>query len=373
MNSLKALLLASIFFYSNISLSSNVDKLILPDGFKVTLFAKDIEAPRQMAEGKKYIFVGGIKGKVYALQKDSVNESAGLNKIIVASGLNNSRGIALKNGDLYFSEVDKIWVIKNIEELLDENKDTELVKTLFNNDLPSESWHGGKWIMFGPDGQLYANVGAPCNVCLDGINKNPVYASIIKLNDENKWDTVARGVRNSVGFDWHPQTNKMYFGDNGRDWLGDDSPSCELNILENENSFFGFPFLHSTDVIDPQYGDDISKLDEEIVLPVLNIGAHVAPTGVAFYNGDSFPNKYKNTLFMALHGSWNRTKKSGYKIIAVQTDKSGNILDVEDFITGWLEGQNVWGRPSAPLVLDDGSLLVSDDKYDAIYRITYEL
>ena len=216
MNSLKALLLASIFFYSNISLSSNVDKLILPDGFKATLFAKDIEAPRQMAEGKKYIFVGGIKGKVYALQKDGVNGNAVLNKIVIASGLNNSRGIALKNGDLYFSEVDKIWVIKNIEELLDENIDTELVKTLFNNDLPSESWHGGKWIMFGPDGQLYANVGAPCNVCLDGINKNPVYASIIKLNDENKWNTVARGVRNSVGFDWHPQTNKMYFGDNGR-------------------------------------------------------------------------------------------------------------------------------------------------------------
>ena len=196
---------------------------------------------------------------------------------------------------------------------------------------------------------------------------------LCKLNDENEWNTVARGVRNSVGFDWHPQTKKMYFGDNGRDWLGDDSPSCELNILENENSFFGFPFIHSTDVIDPQYGDQVSKLDEEIVLPVLNIGAHVAPTGVAFYNGDSFPNKYKNTLFMALHGSWNRTKKSGYKIIAVQTDKSGNILNVEDFITGWLEGQNVWGRPSAPLVLNDGSLLVSDDKYDAIYRITYEL
>ena len=373
MNSLKALLLASLFFYSNLSLSSNLDKLILPDGFKATLFAKDIEAPRQMAEGKKYIFVGGIKGKVYALQKDRVNGNAVLNKIVIVSELNNSRGVALKNGDLYFSEVDKIWVIKNIEELLDGNKDTELVKTLFNDDLPSESWHGGKWIMFGPDGQLYANVGAPCNVCLDGINKNPVYASIIKLNDENEWNTVARGVRNSVGFDWHPQTNKMYFGDNGRDWLGDDSPSCELNILENENSFFGFPFLHSTDVIDPQYGDQVSKLDEEIMLPVLNIGAHVAPTGVAFYNGDSFPNKYKNTLFMALHGSWNRTKKSGYKIIAVQTDKSGNILNVEDFITGWLEGQNVWGRPSAPLVLNDGSLLVSDDKYDAIYRITYEL
>ena len=369
----KTFLFILIIFYSNLGLSNNINKLVLPDGFKATLFAKDIEAPRQMVEGKKYIFVGGIKGKVYALKKDVNNGNVSLNKIVIASGLNNSRGVALKKGDLYFSEVDKIWVIKDIERHLKENKDIEQLKILFNNDLPSESWHGGKWIMFGPDGKLYANVGAPCNVCLDGVNKNPVYASIIRLNDNNKWNTVARGVRNSVGFDWHPKTNKMYFGDNGRDWLGDDSPSCELNILENENSFFGFPFLHSSDVIDPQYGDQISTLEEEIVLPVLNIGAHVAPTGVAFYNGHAFPSKYKNTLFMALHGSWNRTKKSGYKVIAVQTDKSGNILDVEDFITGWLEGQNVWGRPSAPLVLNDGSLLVSDDKYDAIYKITYEL
>ena len=362
-----------MLFYSNISISNNVDNLMLPNGFKATLFVKDIDAPRQMVEGKKYIFVGGIKGKIYALKKNINHEKKSLSKIVIASELNNSRGVALKNGDLYFSEVDTIWVIENIEEHLEENKDIRPVKTIFNNDLPSESWHGGKWIMFGPDGNLYANVGAPCNVCLDGIDKNSVFASIIKLSNDNKWNTVARGVRNSVGFDWHPQTNKMYFGDNGRDWLGDDSPSCELNILEKENSFFGFPFLHSTDVVDPQYGDGISELDEEIKLPILNIGAHVAPTGVAFHKGDTFPNKYKNSLFMALHGSWNRSKKSGYKVIAVHTNESGTIVGVEDFITGWLEGQNAWGRPSAPLVLNDGSLLVSDDKYNAIYRITYEL
>ena len=170
-----------------------------------------------------------------------------------------------------------------------------------------------------------------------------------------------------MGFDWHPETNLMYFGDNGRDWLGDDSPSCELNILEEENSFFGFPYLHATNVIDPEYGDMINELDEPIVLPVLEIGAHVAPTGVAFYKGNQFPEKYQNTLFMALHGSWNRSKKVGYKVLAVHTDSDGNVIGSSDFLSGFLDGQKSWGRPSAPLVLRDGSLLVSDDKHNAIY------
>ena len=163
----------------------------------------------------------------------------------------------------------------------------------------------------------------------------------------------------------------MYFGDNGRDWLGDDSPSCELNILETEDSFFGFPFVHATNVIDPEFGDMIESLEEPVILPVLEIGAHVAPTGVAFYNGDQFPPNYKNTLFMALHGSWNRSKKVGYKVLAVHTDSNGNVTGSSDFLHGFLDGQKSWGRPSAPLVLRDGSLLVSDDKHNAIYRITY--
>jgi glucose/arabinose dehydrogenase len=163
----------------------------------------------------------------------------------------------------------------------------------------------------------------------------------------------------------------MYFGDNGRDWLGDDSPSCELNILKEENSFFGFPYLHAKNVIDPEYGDMIAELDEPIVLPVLEIGAHVAPTGVAFYKGNQFPEKYQNTLFMALHGSWNRSKKVGYKVLAVHTDSDGNVTGSSDFLSGFLDGQKSWGRPSAPLVLRDGSLLVSDDKHNAIYKITY--
>lgn len=343
----------------------NYKNLIAPDGFKVELFSSNIEAPRQMAEGEDYIFVGGIKGKIFAINKKNQE-----NVMVIASGLTNSRGVALKDRDLYFAEIDKIWVIKNINSVLRSMNKEEPKKLLFNDDLPSDAWHGGKWIKFDSDGKLYANVGAPCNICLDGMTKDERYASIIKLED-GKWKTVARGVRNSVGFDWHPQTKKLYFGDNGRDWLGDDSPSCELNVLDEEDSFFGFPFLHATDVIDPEFGDMINGLKEEIVLPVLEIGAHVAPTGVSFYNGNQFPKKYKNTLFMALHGSWNRSKKSGYKVLAVHTDRNGNVTGTTDFLSGFLDGQKSWGRPSAPLALKDGSLLVSDDKHNAIYKITY--
>jgi len=366
-NLIKSMLIINTLANSPLILANdNYKDLVVPAGFKVELFAAEIESPRQMVEGKNFIFIGGIKGHIFAINKQKPNY-----KLTLISGLNNSRGVALNDGDLYFAEVDKIWVIKDIEKLLDSKSDQPLKKELFNDDLPSDAWHGGKWIKFSPDGKLYTNVGAPCNICDDGFTKDSRYASIIKLQN-NSWTTVARGVRNSVGFDWHPQTDKLYFGDNGRDWLGDNSPSCELNILEKEDSFFGFPFLHATSVIDPKFGDDIKSLDEDIVLPILEIGAHVAPTGVSFYSGTQFPEQYQNTLFMALHGSWNRSEKSGYKVLAVHTDKGGNIIGTTDFLSGFLDGQKSWGRPSAPLVLRDGSLLVSDDKHNAIYRITYK-
>ena len=200
---------------------------------------------------------------------------------------------------IYILQVDRIWVIKDIDNVMNsiDQKDPELI--LFNSNLPSDAWHGGKWIKFDSKERLYANIGAPCNICLDGIEKDERYASIVRL-EEGIWKTVARGVRNSVGFDWHPETNLMYFGDNGRDWLGDDSPSCELNILE-EKTHFGFPYLHATNVIDPEYGDMINELDEPIVLPVLEIGAHVAPTGVAFYKGNQFQ---KNTKYFIYGFAW---------------------------------------------------------------------
>ena len=363
----KCFLIIHFIFFTTTSVAQEYyNGLKVPEGFHVELFASDILAPRQMAEGEDFVFVGGIKGQIFALNKENPKQ-----KILLASDLNNSRGVALKEGDLYFAEVDKIWIIRDVERLLNSEPDQSISKELFNDDLPSDAWHGGKWIKFSSEGNLYTNVGAPCNICDDGFTKDKRYASIIKL-EGSSWKTAARGVRNSVGFDWHPKTDKLYFGDNGRDWLGDNSPSCELNILEEEDSFFGFPFLHATNIIDPKFGDGIKELNEEIVLPVLEIGAHVAPTGVSFYNGSQFPEKYQNTLFMALHGSWNRSEKSGYKVLAVHTDEGGNITGTTDFLSGFLDGQKSWGRPSAPLALRDGSLLVSDDKHNAIYRITYK-
>jgi glucose/arabinose dehydrogenase len=181
---------------------------------------------------------------------------------------------------------------------------------------------------------------------------------------------VARGVRNSVGFDFHPVTQKLFFTDNGRDWLGDDSPSCELNRLDQDGQFFGYPFKHATNIIDPEFGDLNSGFD--YVDPILELGAHVAPTGVAFYTGSMFPPQMKNNLFIALHGSWNRSSRVGYKVIRVSFDKNGNVEESNDFISGWLKDESVSGRPSAPFVLSDGSMLLSDDKANVIYRITYE-
>ena len=184
---------------------------------------------------------------------------------------------------------------------------------------------------------------------------------------------IADGVRNSVGIDWHPITKKLYFSDNGRDWLGDDSPSCELNIVDEEGSFFGFPYKHAKNIIDPEYGELIPSFGRKFIDPIAELGPHVAPLGIEFYDSHKFPDKYHNNLFIALHGSWNKYNgKSGYKVIMINLDKNGDYISQEDFITGWLENENAWGRPVQPFVLSDGSMLISDDKYNVIYRVVYK-
>ena len=206
-------------------------------------------------------------------------------------------------------------------------------------------------------------MGAPCNVCLRDDQR---YASILRLN-EGSWDYVARGVRNSVGFDFHPVSKKLFFTDNGRDWLGDDSPSCELNRLDSDGQFFGFPYMHASNVADPEFGSVNPGYD--FVAPISELGAHVAPTGMIFYTGNLFQ-EYKNNIFITLHGSWNRSSKVGYKVIRVVLDDEGNVSEKLDFISGWLKNEKVSGRPAAPFMMQDGSLLISDDKANLIYRIT---
>ena len=346
----------------------DLDQLVLEEGFSISIFAENLDSPRQMIEGKNgTIFVGERNGKILALRDSDNNGQADL-KIIVADGLTYSTGVSLFNGDLYFSEISQIWKIENIENwIANYSLNSKLPeKILVVDNLPDDKWHGWKWLKHDKDGSLYFNIGAPCNICL---SENPQFASILKYKDGDL-SYVAKGVRNSVGFDFHPETTKLFFTDNGRDWLGDDSPSCELNRLDFEGQFFGYPFKHASDVIDPEFGDINPGYD--FVDPILELGAHVAPTGISFYDGDMFPEKMRNNLFIALHGSWNRTKKVGYKLIRVQMDKEGNFINTSDFVSGWLRDEKVSGRPSAPFMKSDGSLLLSDDKANVIYRITYK-
>ena len=361
----KLLIVLSLF---NLSLAAfDVDRLVIPDGFKATLFANNLASPRQIAEGKNgYIFVGSKEGKVYALKDNDKNGQIDDVRTIF-DGLNDSSGVAYSNGSLFIAEINRVWRIDNIEDNLDNHSNKPLEKILVTDDLPSDQWHGRKWIMIDEDGSIVLNIGAPCNVCL---REDERYATIIRFKD-NRWIIEARGVRNSVGFDRSPINGKLYFTDNGRDWMGDLMPSCELNMLEESGDFFGFPYLHASDVKDPEFGNNDHGY--EIKKPILHLGPHVAPTGIEFYTSNTFPVEYKNNAFITLHGSWNSSKKVGYKVIRVTFDNMGYPTSVTDFVTGFLDDEKVLGRPAAPFMLSDGSLLISDDYADAIYRISPSL
>ena len=345
----------------------DLNELQIEEGFEISIFAENLDSPRQMVEGSAgTIFVGERNGQIVAL-KDSDKNGQADSKIIIANNLSYSTGISLFDGDLYFSEISKIWKIENIEEFLSKQSVSQEMpkKILVVDNLPDDTWHGWKWLKHDQDGSLYFNIGAPCNICL---SKNPQYASILKFK-EGELSYVAKGVRNSVGFDFHPISKKLFFTDNGRDWLGDDSPSCELNKVDADGQFFGYPYKHASNVYDPEYGNIKSGYD--FVDPILELGAHVAPTGISFYEGNMFPNNMSNNLFIVLHGSWNRAEKVGYKVLRVELDENENVISSSDFISGWLKDGKVSGRPSAPLVINDGSFLLSDDKANVIYRITY--
>jgi len=346
----------------------NLEQLELEDGFEISIFADNLDAPRQMVEGENgTIFVAERGGQILALIDADKNGQID-SKIIVAKDLTLSTGLSIFDGSLYFSEISKIWKINNIEDWLRNQTDINELpnKNLVIDGLPDDTWHGWKWLQHDEQGRLHFNVGAPCNICL---SENQQFASILRIEND-LIEHVARGVRNSVGFDFHPQSKKLFFTDNGRDWLGDDSPSCELNRVDADGQFFGYPYKHASNISDPEFGHINPGYD--FVDPILELGAHVAPTGVSFHKGDMFPDKMKNNLFIALHGSWNRAEKVGYKLLRVTLDKNGDVVSSKDFITGWLKNGKVIGRPSAPLFRNDGSLLLSDDKANVIYLVTYK-
>jgi glucose/arabinose dehydrogenase len=338
----------------------------LPKGFSISVFAEVDNARSLAISPSGTVFVGNRDGdKVYAV-KDVDGDGKADKKWVIASKLNMPNGVAFKDGNLYVAEVSRIHKFANIESKLDAPGNSQVIYDKY----PTETHHGWKYIAFGPDGKLYIPVGAPCNICE---SKDPIYASITRMNaDGTGLEVFAHGVRNSVGFTWHPVTKNMWFTDNGRDMLGDDMPPCELNMVTQAGQHFGYPYCHGGTIKDPEFGD--KKPCSDFVKPRVNLGAHVAPLGLKFYAGNMFPEEYKNGLIIAEHGSWNRSKKSGYQLVFVKEDLSGKTISHTSFATGWLDetSQKVWGRPVDVLILKDGSMLVSDDQANVIYRITYK-
>ncbi len=341
-----------------------LEQIKLPAGFSISIYADNVPNARSLALGKNgTIFVGTRAGsEVYALVDKDGDQKAD-DVIIIARDLTAPNGVAFRDGALYVAEVSRILRFDNIEANL-ANPPKAIVVT---DKLPRDMHHGWKYIAFGPDGWLYVPVGAPCNVCEADPNR---YAAIFRMRpDGSKIEVFARGVRNSVGFDWHPQTKELWFSDNGRDMLGDDLPSCELNRAPKAGLHFGFPYCHQGDLPDPQFGSE--RPCSEFVAPEVNLGAHVAPLGVRFYTGNMFPAAYRNSVFVAEHGSWNRSKKSGYKIKRISINDKGEKIS-EIFAEGWLNGQRNWGRPVDMLIMSDGAMLISDDQNGVIYRISYD-
>ncbi|WP_454734993.1 PQQ-dependent sugar dehydrogenase [Cupriavidus necator] len=339
-----------------------LDQLRLPQGFRIDVVTDDVPGARAMTMSPSgTLFVGSQReGKVYAVT-DALGGKPRVR--VVATGLRMPVGVAFRDGSLYVSAVSKIVRVDNLEARLDNPPAPVVVSDRF----PTDGHHGWKFIAFGPDGYLYVPVGAPCNICAPDENR---YANIMKMKpDGSDLQVVARGVRNTVGFDWHPATRELWFTDNGRDRMGDDVPDDELNRATAAGQHFGYPYCHAGNVADPEYGS--KRPCSEFVAPVARLGAHVAALGMRFYTGTQFPQAYRNNVFIAEHGSWDRSEPSGYRVVRVALDASGKATAHDVFAQGWLRGGRPWGRPADVLVAPDGSLLVSDDMAGAIYRIRY--
>ena len=342
-----------------------LDKIKLPAGFKIEVYAEVNNARSMVMSPSGTLYIGNRNGdKVYAV-KDTDGDFKADKKWTIASGLNMPNGVAFKDGDLYVAEVSRVLKYPGIESKM-ANPPSPVV---INDTYPTDTHHGWKYIAFGPDGKLYVPVGAPCNICE---SKNEIYASITRINpDGSGREIFARGVRNTVGFTWHPETKELWFTDNGRDMLGDDIPPCELNTASQAGMHFGYPYCHGGTIKDPEFGS--KRPCSDFTVPAQNLGPHTAPLGLKFYTGSMFPAEYKNQLFIAEHGSWNRSKKIGYRVSLVKVENNTKATRYETFASGWLddETQKVWGRPVDVLLLADGSMLVSDDQANVIYRISY--
>jgi glucose/arabinose dehydrogenase len=338
-----------------------VDRIKLPEGFQISVWASGLPNARSMTFGSNgTLFVGTrFVGTVYAIvDRNGKREVKPLLK-----GLHRPNGVAFKNGALYVAEVSRILRYDDIESRLDNPPQPVVVFDA----LPKDEPHGWKFMTLGPDGWLYFQIGSPGNIVIPPVT----HAQIARVDpDHGVLETVATGVRNSVGMDFDPVTKELWFTNNGRDWMGDDLPNDTLHHVTRKGMNFGFPFCHQGDLLDDEFGKGRSC--REFDPPALKLGPHVAPLGMRFYTGRQFPAEYRNNIFIAEHGSWNRTKKAGFNVSRVVLDASGQVVKYEPFATGFLQGEDHWGRPVDVQVAPDGALLVSDDVAGAIYRITYK-
>ncbi|MBA2563143.1 MAG: sorbosone dehydrogenase family protein [Chitinophagaceae bacterium] len=343
----------------------NLDKIKLPDGFTISVYAEVDNARSMCLSPEGTLFVGNRnRDKVYAVTDN--NKDGIADKVhIVASDLNTPNGVAFKDGSLYIACISTIYRLDSIESRLTNPPKPVVVYDKY----PADKHHGWKFIAFGPDGKLYVPVGAPCNICE---KSNPVYSSITSMNaDGTGMEVFASGIRNSVGFAWHPVTKELWFTDNGRDNMGDNMPEDELNKAPQKGMHFGFPYCHQGNTLDTEFGK--GKNCNDYTPPVQILGPHVAALGMRFYTASAFPSEYKNAIFIAQHGSWNRSTAIGYKVVVATPDENGNATKPIPFAEGWLQGNGkVIGRPVDVQVMNDGSLLVSDDFNGAIYKIAYK-
>lgn len=341
----------------------NLSSIILPEGFRIAVYADGVPGVRSLALGDNGTIFAGTRseGKVYALQDDD-GDFRSDRMFIVADGLTMPNGVAFYKGSLFVAEISRVLRFDEIEKRLKNPPYPAVV----NDQFPRDRHHGWKYIAFGPDNKLYVPVGAPCNICESNDKR---YASIMRMNpDGSALEIFAHGVRNTVGFAWDPVGKSLWFTDNGRDWLGNDLPPDELNSAPEKGMHFGYPYCHGKDIKDPEFGD--KRKCSEFTEPQIVLGAHVASLGMKFYNGRQFPAEYRGRIFIAEHGSWNRNPPSGYRITMV-TLKNGKADSYSIFAKGWLNGAKVSGRPVDLLILPDGSMLVSDDMRGVIYRIWY--
>jgi glucose/arabinose dehydrogenase len=340
-----------------------LDRIKLPPGFSIATFSGQVPGARSMTLSPKGILYVGTRGsgKVYAVVDRDRDGKADEVKTI-ASGLRSPNGVAWKDGALYVAEISRVLRFDGIDDRLANPPQPKVVTAAY----PSDGHHGWKFIRFGPDGKLYVPVGAPCNICDP---EKPIYSTITRLSPQGGQPEIfARGIRNTVGFDWHPKSGELWFTDNGRDWMGDDAPPDELDRAPRAGLHFGFPYCHAGRIADPEFGR--KHPCSEFVPPAIDLAPHVAAIGMRFYTGTMFPEAYRGQIFIAEHGSWNRSEPIGYRVTLVRL-QGDRAVSYEPFAEGWLRNGANWGRPVDVEVQADGALLVSDDDAGAIYRITY--